>query len=138
MSSSYKKEITDYINNVHNQKRPEFSGMDVCPFAAPELANNTLMIARLGEDDKGIIDLLEEFATSDYDSAIIALPHQLGHEDTKPFQIFVNKILKNSSFEDEIKQYGLDDVGLNYKKSKNTVFKRKKTQYNKNVDNLQA
>ena len=50
----------------------------------------------------------------------------------------VKKILKNSSFEDEIKQYGLDDVGLNYKKSKNTVFKRKKTQYNKNVDNLQA
>ena len=35
----------------------------------------------------------------------------------------VKKILKNSSFEDEIKQYGLDDVGLNYKKSKNTVFK---------------
>ena len=79
MSSSYKKQITDYINNVLNEKRSEFSGMAVCPFAAPELANNKLMIAMLGEDDKGIRDLLEEFAASDYDSAIIALPHELSN-----------------------------------------------------------
>ena len=100
MSSSYKKQITDYINNVLNEKRSEFSGMAVCPFAAPELANNKLMIAMLGEDDKGIKDLLEEFAASDYDSAIIALPHELGPEDTKPFQIFVNKILKRLGLKD--------------------------------------
>ena len=100
MSSSYKKQITDYINNVLNEKRTEFSGMAVCPFAAPELANNKLMIAMLGEDDKGIRDLLEEFAASDYDSAIIALPHHLGPEDTKPFQIFINKILKRLGLED--------------------------------------
>ena len=100
MSSSYKKQITDYIYNVLNQKRTEFNGMAVCPFAAPELANNKLMIAMIGEDDKGIKDLLEEFAASDYDSAIIALPHELGPEDTKPFQIFVNKILKRLGLKD--------------------------------------
>ena len=44
--------------------------------------------------------MLEEFAESDYDSAIIALPHELGPEDTKPFQIFVNKILKRLGLKD--------------------------------------
>ena len=34
----------------------------------------------------------------------------------------VKKILKNSSFEYEIKHYGLDYVGLNYKKSKKYCF----------------
>jgi len=48
MSSSYKKQITDYINNVLNEKRTEFSGMAVCPFASPEFANYKLMIAMLG------------------------------------------------------------------------------------------
>ena len=79
------KQITDYINNVLNEKRSEFSGMAVCPFAAPELANNKLMIAMLGEDDKGIRDLLEEFAASDYDSAIIAFAASVRSRGYKAF-----------------------------------------------------
>ena len=96
----YKKQITDYINNVLNEKRSEFNDMAVCPFAAPELANNKLMIAMIHEDDKGIKDLLEEFAASDYDSAIFALPHRLEPENTKRFQVFINAILKRLGLKD--------------------------------------
>jgi hypothetical protein len=91
----YKQEIADYINNVLDKKRPEFSNMAVCPFAAPELANNKLMIGMIGEDDKDLRELVEQFAASDYESAIIALPGELSPDDTKPFQIFVNKLLKS-------------------------------------------
>jgi hypothetical protein len=75
MSSSYKKQIADYINNVlnqNNQKRPEFNDMAVCPFAAPELAKDKLMI----------------------------LPHELPAEKTKPFQVFINAILKRLGLKD--------------------------------------
>jgi hypothetical protein len=76
----YKQKIADYINNVLNKKRPELNDMATCPFAAPELAKDKLMIVMMHEEDKGIKDLLEEFAASDYDSALIALPHELSAE----------------------------------------------------------
>ena len=96
----YKQKIADYINNVLNKKRPEFNDMATCPFAAPELAKDKLMVVMMHEEDKGIKDLLEEFAASDYDSALIALPHELTAEDTKPFQVFVNGILKRLGLKD--------------------------------------
>ena len=96
----YRQKIADYINNVLNKKRPEFNNIATCPFAAPELAKDKLMVVMMHEEDKGIRDLLEEFAASDYDSALIALPHELTAEDTKPFQIFVNGILKRLGLKD--------------------------------------
>jgi hypothetical protein len=71
-----------------------------CPFAAPELAKDKLMIVMMHEEDKGIKDILEDFAASDCDSALIALPHELPAENTKPFQIFVNAILKRLGLKD--------------------------------------
>ena len=100
MSSSSKQKIVDYINNVLNKKRPEFNDVATCPFAAPELAKDKLMIVMMHEEDKGIKDILEDFAASDCDSALIALPHELPAENTKPFQIFVNAILKRLGLKD--------------------------------------
>ena len=96
----YKNKIADYINNTLNKKRPEFNDVATCPFAAPELAKDKLMVVMMHEEDKGIKDLLEEFAASDYDSALIALPHELSAENTKPFQVFVNAILKRLGLKD--------------------------------------
>ena len=94
MSSSYKEKVVDYINEVLDQKRPEFNNIATCPFAAPELANDKLMIAMLGEDDKGLKELLEEFQQSDYDSTLICFPHDMDADGTKVIQALVNKILK--------------------------------------------
>ncbi len=81
--------IKDYINNVLREKRDEFGGMAVCPFAGPELDANKLMIDVIG--DKNLAQLMMEFAKSDYESALFALKENLTDEETKSFQIFVNK-----------------------------------------------
>ena len=57
-------EAKDYINNVLDQKRTEFGNKAVCPFAAPELKANKLMIATVGE--QGLTDLIDEFKTVSY------------------------------------------------------------------------
>ena len=85
------KDVEDYINNVLDEKRPEFGGKRVCPFAAHELSSNKLMIAELG--DKSLIDLFHEFKNSDYDSALLIVKEDMPAEETKNFQIFVNKLL---------------------------------------------
>tara|TARA_A100000172_G_scaffold13427_1_gene7036 strand:+ start:3062 stop:3562 length:501 start_codon:yes stop_codon:yes gene_type:complete len=86
--------IKDYINNVLREKRDEFGGMAVCPFAGPELDSNKLMIDVIG--DKNLEQLMIEFAESDYESALLALEEDLSDEETKSFQIFVNKLLKQN------------------------------------------
>ena len=86
------KDVEDYINNVLDEKRPEFGGKRVCPFAAHELSSNKLMIVELG--DKSLIDLFHEFKNSDYDSALLIVKEDMPAEETKNFQIFVNKLLE--------------------------------------------
>tara|TARA_Y100001973_G_scaffold35559_1_gene53551 strand:- start:741 stop:1226 length:486 start_codon:yes stop_codon:yes gene_type:complete len=87
-----KTRIKDYINNVLREKRDEFGGMPVCPFAGPELDGNKLMIDVVG--DKNLEQLMVEFAESDYESALFALEEELTEDETKAFQIFVNKLLR--------------------------------------------
>lgn len=84
--------IKDYIDNVLREKRDEFGGMAVCPFAGPELDADKLMIDVIGS--KNLEQLMLEFAASDYDSALFALQADLPQEDTKAFQTFVNKLLR--------------------------------------------
>ena len=86
------KDVEDYINNVLDEKRPEFGGKRVCPFAAHELSSNKLMIAELG--DKNLIDLFHEFKNSDYDSALFIIKENMPAEETKSFQVFVNRLLE--------------------------------------------
>lgn len=92
------QDVKDYINNVLDQKRPEFGGKAACPFAAPELKANRLMIERVG--DKSLTDLIEDFHNSDYESALFIIEEDIPAEQTKKFQYFVNRLLK---------QQGLDD-----------------------------
>jgi len=66
--------------------------MAVCPFAGPELDANKLMIGVIG--DKNLEQLMMEFAESDYESALFALEEELTKDETKAFQIFVNKLLR--------------------------------------------
>ena len=82
----------DYINNVLNEKRSEFGGKRVCPFAARELSTDKLMMAEVGE--KSLKDLINEFKDSKYESALFTIKENIPAEQTKSFQIFVNKLLK--------------------------------------------
>ena len=69
------KEIKNYINDVLSERRAEFGGKAVCPFAAPELEADRLMIAKVG--DKSLIDLIDEFTNSVYESALFIIEEDI-------------------------------------------------------------
>ena len=92
------EDVKDYINNVLDERRQEFGGKAVCPFAAPELKANKLMIVRVG--DKSLADLINEFDESDYESALFIIEKDIPAKQTKKFQYFVNQILKEQGLND--------------------------------------
>ncbi len=92
------KPVKDYINNVLREKRQEFGGRAVCPFAGPELDSNKLMIDEVGH--KNLIELIQEFKQSDYESALFSIKENVPAEQTKKFQKFVNKLLKQEGLEE--------------------------------------
>ena len=93
------KLIKEYITNVLAEKRPEFGGKPVCPFAKPELETGKLMIGLIG--DKSLGQLIDEFYLSDYESALFVIKNNIPAAQTQKFQIFVNKVLKAKG----LKQY---------------------------------
>ena len=84
------KKVTSYITNVLAEKRSEFGGKAVCPFAKPELDSNKLMIASIG--DRSLGQLIDEFYLSNYESALFIIKDDVPAEQTQKFQIFVNKV----------------------------------------------
>tara|TARA_R100001591_G_scaffold117877_1_gene138491 strand:+ start:188 stop:679 length:492 start_codon:yes stop_codon:yes gene_type:complete len=94
------QEAKDYINNVLAEKRQEFNNKAVCPFAKPELDANKLMIATVSKT-KNLDVLIDEFHNSDYESALLIIKEDVPASQTKKFQIFINKFLKQKG----LKQY---------------------------------
>ena len=91
------EDVKDYINNVLDERRQEFGGKAVCPFAAPELKANRLMIGRVGE--KSLTDLIEDFRNSGYESALFIIEEDIPAAQTKKFQYFVNRLLKQQGLD---------------------------------------
>lgn len=85
------KDVEDYINNVLDEKRPEFGGKRVCPFAAHELASGKLLIAEL--KNRSLVDFILDFKNSTYESAIVVLAGNICPKDTKKFQAFTDGLL---------------------------------------------
>jgi hypothetical protein len=92
------EDVKNYINNVLDEKRDEFNGKAVCPFAAPELKSNRLMIEVVG--DKSLPELIDELVNSDYESALFIIKEDIPAEQTKKFQYFVNKLLSQKGLTD--------------------------------------
>lgn len=88
----------EYINNVLNERRNEFGGKHVCPFAAPELSRDRLMIAEVS--DNGLVELINQFKDSQYDSALFIIKEDIPSHLTKGFQIFVNRVLRKQGLEE--------------------------------------
>ena len=98
-----KQKVVDYINEVISQPRPEFGGIPVCPFAKPELDSGKLMIDIISEK-QNLDFLIDKFIASKYNSALLILElpdgETLTTEETKQFQIFVNKIIRAKGIKD--------------------------------------
>ena len=86
-----KEKVEEYIENVLSEKRVEFGGKAVCPFAKPELDSGKLMISFVG--DKSLDQLIDEFVSSKYESALFVIKDNVTAEQTQKFQLFVNRLL---------------------------------------------
>ena len=106
------EDVKDYISNVLDERRQEFGGKAVCPFAAPELRANKLMIAEVV--DKSLLELIDELVASNYESALFIIKEDIPAEQTKKFQRFVNRLLKQRGLKDykNICFNPNDDVGI--------------------------
>ena len=96
-----KQKTIDYINEVLRPPRQEFGGLPVCPFAGPELDNGKLMIDIINEE-QSLDFLLDKYKNSKYNSALLILELPEGEvltaEETKEFQVFVNKIIRYKGY----------------------------------------
>ena len=91
-----KAKVLQYLTEVIEKPRQEFGGMPVCPFAKKERKAGKLLIDVFDSDVDSIAVKFQEFAESDYDSALFAqLSNEpLGEEETRKYQAFLNKLLK--------------------------------------------
>jgi len=96
-----KKKIEGYINNTIRPPRAEFGGLPACPFAGPELDGGRLMIDVVVPGEVGLPQLIQKFLASGKQSALFAQlgGEELTSEDTKKFQRFVNRLLKQNGAE---------------------------------------
>jgi len=96
-----KKKIEAYINKTIRPPRAEFGGLPACPFAGPELDGGRLMIDVVVPGEVGLPQLIQKFLASGKQSALFAQlgGEELTSEDTKKFQRFVNRLLKQNGAE---------------------------------------
>ena len=93
-----KQEVLDYLTEVIEQPRQEFSGFPVCPFAANDRKLGNLHIDIFDAESENIADRFVEFDKSPHTIAIYVQffePDEMPHEDTKKYQVFLNKLLKH-------------------------------------------
>ena len=81
--------------------REEYGGMAPCPFVGAEVDKNKLMIEVFDPEKNSIIDMMNKFVNSDYDSALFIQKTDeiLLSKDTYKYQNFINRLLKKSGFE---------------------------------------
>tara|TARA_R100000388_G_scaffold15660_2_gene12465 strand:- start:73 stop:585 length:513 start_codon:yes stop_codon:yes gene_type:complete len=102
MSEEIIKKIKTYINKTIRPPREEFGGMPTCPFAGPELDGERLMIDVIVPGETSLIELIENFLKSGKNSALFAQisDEEISSEETKQFQILVNRLLKKCGARD--------------------------------------
>ena len=91
------KQMTDYVINVLEEKRPEFSGFAVCPFVKADRISDQLHLDVFETPRDTLVDVVLRFVRSGKRSALIAQPKaNVGGEDTKGYQEFINVVLEES------------------------------------------
>jgi hypothetical protein len=92
-----KKQMTDYIINVLEEKRPEFSGFAVCPFIKADRVADQLHLDIFDNTRESLLDVLRRFTSSGKRSALIAQPNEdVKGTETREYQKFINVVLDES------------------------------------------
>ena len=98
--TNFKSKVNNWIK-ILRTPRKEYGGMAPCPFVGPEVDKNKLMIEIFDPEKCSIIDMMNKFTESEYDSALFIqkTDELLLSKDTYRYQNFINKLLKNNGFE---------------------------------------
>jgi len=96
---NFKSKIFEFIN-VLRVPRKEYGNMPACPFVGTEVDREKLMIELFDPKECSIIEKVEEFVKSDYDSALFAQvsENSIPFEVTKQYQSFINDLLKENGY----------------------------------------
>ena len=94
-----KSKIENYLTDVIEARRPEFSDMPVCPFAKSERLSGRLLIGVFDPATVEFKDLVSDMERQGYDSGLFAVyqgdtPVEIAASDTKKMQTFLNKTLR--------------------------------------------
>jgi len=91
------KQMTDYVINVLEEKRPEFSGFAVCPFVKADRVSDQLHLDIFETPRDTLVDVVLRFVRSGKRSALIGQPNvNVKASETKGYQEFINLVLEES------------------------------------------
>tara|TARA_B100001094_G_scaffold308711_1_gene341644 strand:- start:3774 stop:4241 length:468 start_codon:yes stop_codon:yes gene_type:complete len=78
----------------------EYGGMAPCPFVGREVDQNKLMIEKFDPTQCTIIDMIEKFIKTDYDSALFiqVTDELILSKETYKYQNFINRLLKDKGY----------------------------------------
>ena len=91
------KQMTDYVINVLEERRPEFSGFAVCPFVKADRLADQLHLDVFDNTKDTLVDVVLRFVRSGKRSALIGQPNvNVKPSETKGYQEFINIVLEES------------------------------------------
>ena len=87
------KQMTDYVINVLEEKRPEFSGFAVCPFVKADRVSDQLHLDVFEVPKDTLVDVVLRFVRSGKRSALIGQPNVcIAADETRGYQDFINLV----------------------------------------------
>ena len=91
------EQMTNYVINVLEEKRPEFSGFAVCPFVKADRIKDQLHIDVFDNTQDTLVDVVLRFVRSGKRSALIGQPNvNIVQSETRGYQEFINLVLEES------------------------------------------
>ena len=95
------QQLHDYVVNVLEEKRGEFSGLAVCPFVKADRVRDELFLDVFDNKVDTLIDVLLRLVRSRKRSALIAqINTDIASEDTKEYQEFINLVIDSAEVGD--------------------------------------
>ena len=93
------EQMTDYVVNVLEEKRPEFSGFAVCPFVKADRVKDQLHIDVFETPKDTLVDVVLRFVRSGKRSALIGQPNiNVKASETKGYREFINLVLEEAGY----------------------------------------
>ena len=100
---NFRGKVLEFIN-ILRKPRQEYSGLPPCPFVGAEVDNDKLMIELFDPSTNTILEMIEVFVESKYDSALFVqvIKETIPPEETFEYQSFINRAMKKAGY-DELK-----------------------------------